>query len=140
MTISRGERYDARQGHDVERDHRDERGDHPGRHEERQRRDRHHLERVDLLGDPHRAEPGGVAAADGRRERDRGDQRRHLTGVEVRRDEGAELRDADLAQRRVALDADLGAGEERHERDHADRAGDQAEPAGAERDLGEGVR
>ena len=31
----------------------------------------HHLEGVDLLGDPHRAELRGEAAADGRRQRER---------------------------------------------------------------------
>ena len=124
---------------DVERDHRDERGDHPGRHQERQARDAHHLERVDLLRDAHRAQPCGVAAADGGGQRDRRDERRHLAGVEVGRDERGELGDADLAQRRVALDADLGAGEEGEEGDHARRARDQGQPAGAERDLGQGV-
>ena len=127
------------EGHDVERDHRDERRDHPGRDQERQRGDPHHLERVDLLGDPHRAEPGGVAAAHGRGQGDRGDQRRHLAGVEVGRDEGAELRDPDLAERGVALDAHLGAGEEREERDHAGAPGDQGQAAATEGDLGEGV-
>ena len=47
----------------------------------------HHLEGVDLLGDPHRAELGGEAAADRRGQRDAGDERRDLAGVEVRRDE-----------------------------------------------------
>ena len=44
-----GREVRRQQADDVERDDRDETGDDPGRHEERQRRDRHHLERVDLL-------------------------------------------------------------------------------------------
>ena len=77
---------------------------------------RHHLEGVDLLGDAHRAELGGEAAADGGRQRDAGDQRRDLAGVEVGRDEAGERRGAELVERRVALQADLGAGEERQRR------------------------
>ena len=50
-----------------------------------------------------------------------------------------ELRDAELAQRRVALDADLGPGEEGQEGDDADGARDQREAAGTEGDLGQGV-
>ena len=83
-------------------------GDHPRRHEERQRRHRHHLEGVDLLGDPHRAELGGEAAADGRGQGERGDQRGDLAGVEVGRDEAGELRDAERLERAVALQPDLG--------------------------------
>ena len=105
--------------------------------QERQRRDRHHLEGVDLLGDPHGAELGGEAAADGRGQRDAGDQRGDLAGVEVRRDEAGERRRADLVERGVPLEADLGAGEERQRGDDADRAADDRERTGAQRDLGE---
>ena len=44
---------------------------------------------------------------------------------------------AELVQRRVALQADLGAGEEGQEGDDADRAADDRQRAGAEGDLGE---
>ena len=70
--MSRVAKYDESSPIDVQRDDRDHPRDDPGRHEERQRRDRHHLERVDLLGDPHRAELGGEAAADGGGQRDAG--------------------------------------------------------------------
>jgi hypothetical protein len=109
-------------------------------HQERQRRHRHHLEGVDLLGDAHGSEAGGVAAADGGGQCDRGDQWSDLAGVEVRRDERGELRDTYLAQRRVALDPDLGAGEERHERDDADASGDHRESSDTEGDLGKRVQ
>ena len=42
-----------------------------------------------------------------------GDERRDLAGVEVGGDEAGEGRGADLVERGVALQADLGAGEER---------------------------
>jgi hypothetical protein len=67
----------------------------------------------------------------------RPDQRRDLAGVEVRRDEGGEVGDAELVERRVALQADVGAGEEGEEGDDADRAADQGERAAAQADLGQ---
>ena len=74
---------------------------------------------------------------DRRRQGQRGDQRRDLAGVEVRRDEAGERAAADLVERLVALQADLGAGEEGQEADDADRAADHGQRAGAEADLGE---
>ena len=121
----------------VERDHRDQPGDHPGGDQERQALDRHHLERVDLLGDPHRAELGGEAGADRRREGERRDQRRDLAGVEVGRDEAVERRGADLVQGGVALHADDGAGEQAHPDHHADGAADDGQGARAEGHLGQ---
>ena len=125
------------QPEDVERDDGDEAGDHPGGDEERQGRDAHDLEGVDLLADPHRAELGGEAAADRGRERQAGDERGDLAGVEVGGDEAGEGRGAELVERGVALQADLGAGEEGEEGDDADGAADDRERAGAEADLGE---
>ena len=122
----RGEQPD-----DVERDDRDQAGDDPGGHQERHRGDRHHLERVDLLGDPHGTELGGEAAAHSRGERDAGHQRRDLTGVEVRRDEAGERGGADLVEGGVPGEPDLRAREEGHRRDDADGAADdgQARPS-----------
>ena len=62
---------------------------------------------------------------------------RDLAGVEVRREEAGERRGAELVQRRVALQADLGAGEEGQEGDDADGAADDRQRAGAEGDLGQ---
>src|SRR5699024_10737742 len=52
----------------VQRDHRDHAGQHAGGDQVRHRGDGHRLERVDLLGHPHRAELRGRAGADGRRQ------------------------------------------------------------------------
>jgi hypothetical protein len=57
--------------------------------------------------------------------------------ADVRRDEARERAAAELVQRLVALQADLGAGEEGEEADHADCAADHRERAGAETDLGQ---
>ena len=97
----------------------------------------HDLEGVDLLVDPHGADLRGETAADGRRQRQAGHQRRDLPGVEVRREEAGERRRAELVEGRVALQADLGAGEEGEEGDDADRAADDRQGAGAEGDLGQ---
>jgi hypothetical protein len=64
----------------------------------------------------------GETAADGRGERDAGDERGDLAGVEVGRDEAGEGGGAELVERGVALQADLGAGEEAQGGDHADGA------------------
>ena len=122
---------------DVQRDHRDQAADDACGDQERQGRDRHDLEGVDLLGDAHRAELRGETAADGRRQCDAGDQRGDLAGVEVGGEEAGERGGADLVQRRVALQADLGAGEEAHGEDDADGAADDGQGAGAQRHLGE---
>src|SRR5689334_24619234 len=61
------------------------------------------------------------SAAHRRGERDAGHQRRDLAGVEVRRHEAGEGGRADLVEGCIALQPDLGAGEERHHRDDADR-------------------
>ncbi len=79
----------------------------------------------------------GEAAADGRRQRDGRDQRGDLAGVEVGRYESGEGAAAELVERLVALQPDLGTGEERQEADDADRAADHGERAGAEADLGQ---
>ena len=125
------------QADDVERDDRDQAADDPGGDQELHRRDRHHLDGVDLLGDAHRAELRGEPAADRRRQRDAGDQRGDLAGVEVGRDEAGERGGAELVERGVAGQPDLGAGEEGHAEDDADGAADHGEGAGAEGDLGQ---
>ena len=107
-----GREVGRQQPDDVERDDRDEAGDDAGGHQERQARHGHDLEGVDLLADAHGAELGGESAADGRRQRQAGHERRDLAGVEERGDEAGVGRDAELVQRGVALQADLGAGEE----------------------------
>ena len=115
----------------------DESGEHAGGDEILHRRDGHHLEGVDLFGDPHGAELRGESAAHGRRQCEAGDDRRDLAGVEVRRDESGERCGAELVERGISLDADLGAGEEAHRDDDADGSADDGQGATAERDLGE---
>src|ERR1044072_1659942 len=80
---------------------------------------------------------GGEPAAAGRGRRVAGDEGGDLTGVEVRRHESGEGRGAELVQRGVPLEADLGAGEEAHRGDDADGAADDGQRAGAEGHLGE---
>src|SRR4051812_24952369 len=121
----------------VERDDGDEAGDDARGHEERQRGHAHDLEGVDLLVDPHGADLRGEAAADRRRERQSGDERRDLTGVEVGREKARERRRAELVESGVALQADLGAGEEGEEGDDADGSADDRQRAAAEGDLGQ---
>jgi hypothetical protein len=103
------------QADDVERDHRHQAGDHPGGDQEGQARDAHHLQGVDLLRDPHRPELRREAAADGRSQRETRHQWGDLAGVEVRRDEAGEGARAQLVERLVALQPDLGAREEGQE-------------------------
>ena len=55
-------------------------GHHPGGRQVGDRADAHHLERVDLLADPHGAQLRGGAGADGGRQADGGDQRRRQGG------------------------------------------------------------
>src|SRR3954469_6321860 len=121
----------------VQRDDGDEAGDDACGHEERQRGHAHDLEGVDLLVDPHGADLRGEAAADRCRERQSGDERRDLTGVEVGREEAGERRCAELVERGVALQADLGAGEEGEGGDDADGSADDRQRAAAEGDLGQ---
>src|SRR5680860_708200 len=125
------------QPHDVKRDDRDETGDDPGGHQERHRRDRHHLECVDLLGDAHSTELGGEPTAHRRGQRDASDQRRDLAGVEVRRYEARERRGPELVQRGIPLKSYLRAREKRHRRDHANGATDDGESARTECHLRE---
>ena len=100
-------------------------------------RNGHDLKRVDLLGDAHRAELGGEPAADCRREREPGDERRDLPGVEVSRQEAGEGRCADGIERGVSLQAHDGAGEQTETHHHADGAADDGECTGPEGDLPE---
>src|SRR3954465_238720 len=125
------------QAQHVEGDDGDEAGEDAGGHEERQRRHAHDLEGVDLLVDPHGTDLRGEPAADRRRQRQPGHERRDLPGVEVGREEAREGRRPELVERGVALQADLGAGEERQEGDDADRATDDRQRPAAEGDLGQ---
>ena len=120
------------EGHD-----RDQSGDQPGGHQIRDRVHRHRLDRVDLLGDPHRAQLRGGAGADGGRKRDAGDHRRHDAHIQECRQEAGERLDTDVAQRRVALHGDDAAGCQGHERGDADGAADHHQSAGAHGHLGD---
>ncbi len=62
---------------DEHRDH-DEAGQHPGHDEVRARRPAQALQRVDLLGDPHGPQLGGVARADPAGEHQPGEHRPQL--------------------------------------------------------------
>jgi hypothetical protein len=92
---------------------------------------------ISRVADAHRAELRGEAGAEGGGEREPGDERRDLTGVEVRRDEPCEGRDADLLKSLVSLETNLGAGEEREEGDHADAAADHGQRTGTQTHLGD---
>ena len=90
---------------------------------------RHRLDGVDFLGDPHRAQLGGGAGADGGGQRDTGDDRSDDADIEERRQESRQRLDADVAQRLVALHRDHTAGGQRQKRGDADRAADEHECA-----------
>src|SRR5438046_2223344 len=92
---------------------------------------------ADVDGDDRRTHRAADRATHARGQREAGNERRDLSGVEVRRDEPGEGRDADLVEALVALETDLGAGEERHEGEDADRAGDHGQRARAQGDLGD---
>ena len=123
------------QADDVQRDDGNQPSDDARGHEVGHRRNAHHLERVDLLADAHGAELRREPRADRCRQCQTCDQRRDLAGVEVRRDEAGERRDADLVEALISLETHLGAGEERHERDDTDGTGDDRQRAGAQRYL-----
>ena len=96
----------------------------------------HHLEGVDLLGDPHGPELGGEAGADLGGQRDAGDERGDLAGVGQRRDDPGEGLGADLLQPGEPLEADLGAGEEGDADDHEEHAAADDERARPDGDVG----
>lgn len=127
----------ADQADAVERDDRHDARDDPGGDQVRHAADAHAFERVDLLVDPHRAELGGEAGADGRGQGEARHQGGDLPGVEVGGDEAGEGGGAEFVHGRVALEADDRAGGQCHADHHADRAADDAEAAAAERDLGQ---
>lgn len=68
------------------------------------RSDAHGLQCVDLFVDPHRAQLGGDAGAEGRRQADPRDDGRRNSDVDECRQEPGQRFDADVAQRAVALD------------------------------------
>ena len=121
----------------VQRDHRDEPGDHPRGDQEGQRGDAHHLKGVHLLADPHRAELCGEPGADRRGQGEAGDERSDLTGVEVSGQERHEVGGAELVECRVPLKSHLGAGEEGEKGDDADGAADDRECSATEAHLGQ---
>ena len=65
-----------------------------------------------------------------------GDERRDLAGVGEAADEAGERLGADLLEALEALEADLGAGEERHREDDEDHAAADDQGAGADGDVG----
>src|SRR5699024_6944580 len=79
----------------------------------------------------------GEAAAHGGGQRQCGDQRRDLTGVDVRGEEPGEHRATDLVESSVALKSDDDAGEPAHHDDDADGAAEDCEDTDAEGDLGD---
>ena len=99
--------------------------------------DRHRLQRVDLLVDPHRAQLRGHAGAEGGGQPDARDHRRRDAHVDERRQESGQRLDADIAQRRVALNGKRAAGGQRQEADDHDGAADHRQRACAHGDLGD---
>ncbi len=97
----------------------------------------HGFDGVDLLGHPHRAELCGGARADGGRQRDACDHGGDDADIEEGRQEAGQRLDADVAQRRVALDGDDTAGGQGQEGGDADGAADHHQRPGAHRHLGD---
>src|SRR4051812_16323851 len=107
-----------------------ERKDHPGgeqprRAQEDERVDAHHLERVDLVGDPHGADLGHEARADLRRHHVAERVRHDLAQVAPGTEHARVRRSADGAVEVRALDAALEPEDERKAPDHERRAEDQ---------------
>ena len=126
-----------RQADGVHRDDREKSGDHPGGDQVRHAGHGHRLQRVDLLGDPHRAQLGGVARAERADQRYRGDQRSDVAGVEVGDEQSGQRLRAHRVQRPEALQAHEAADEQRQRGHHAGSAEDDDQSARAETDLGQ---
>jgi len=86
------------ESHRIERDHRDESGNDPRGHQERDRWNRHHFECVDLLADAHSSQLGGESGADRSGKRDSGEHRSAFTCVGVGGDEAGERFDTDVSE------------------------------------------
>ena len=95
MVPNRAAKNDISTADAVQRDHHDDPGDHPGGGQVGDTADAHHLQRVDLLVDPHRAELRGGTGADGRGKRDAGGRRRDEPDVEEGRRESRQRLHAD---------------------------------------------
>jgi hypothetical protein len=74
-------------------------GDQPRQHQELQRRHRHRLERVDLLGDAHRPELGGDAGARAPGHHQRRQHRRQLDGERLAGGAAGERLELELPER-----------------------------------------
>lgn len=98
--------------------------------------DRHHLERIDLLADAHRAQLGRGAGADRGCQSDARGDRCDDTDVDVGGQESGERLHPDVAQRVVALHRDGGAGEQRDEAEDGQRAAEHGQHPGTQPDLG----
>ena len=101
------------------------------------RSDAHHLQGIDLLVDPHRAELRGCAGADRGGQRDARGQRRDQANVEERRREPGQRLDPDLGELVVALHRDQRAGGQRQKPDDHDRAADDRQRARAHAHRGD---
>ena len=121
--------------HAVQRDDHHHPGHHPGGHQISHRADRHHLERVDLVCDTHRAQLGGGARADGGGEADACHRRRDDPHVHVSGDESRHRFDADAGKLVVSLNRDDRAGGQREEADDHHRAADHGQRTGAQAHL-----
>ncbi|MBF4191052.1 hypothetical protein MHAEM_03387 [Mycolicibacterium phlei] len=127
----RGEHGQAEQ-----RDHHDHPGDDAGGRQIGHRPHADHLQRVDLLVDPHRADLCGRAGPDGGGQPDSRDQRCGQPGVDERGEEAGHGLHADVGQRVEALHTDDRPGEERQEGDDHDRAADEHQSACAQAHSG----
>src|SRR5271167_15121 len=121
--------------HAVQWDHHHDAGDDPGGRQVADAANTEHLERIDLLVDPHRAHLSCGAGTDGGRQRDRGGSWHDEPDIEVRGREPGEGFDTDGRQLVVALDRHQGAGGHRQEADDHDGPADHRERCGTQPHL-----
>ena len=120
----------AHHRHAVQRDHHHHAGDDPGGHQVGDRPHGHHLERVDLVGDAHRAQLRGRARADRRGQADAGDGGGDDADIDICRDEARHRLHADAGQLVIALHGDDRARRQGEKADDDDGAADQRQRAG----------
>ena len=112
----------SEQAHQVQRDDRDQRGDHPGAHQVGHGAHSHGFQRVDFFADAHGTELSGEARAHFRGERDAGDDGRQFPGVDQRSEQSRHRGQPEQVQTPVTFQADLRAGHKGHGEHHADRS------------------
>src|SRR6201997_3136717 len=116
----------------VQRDDHDDPGDNPGGRQIADTADTDHLERINLLVDPHRTHLSGSTGTNGRRQGDGGGSGHNEPDIEVRRREPGEGFDTDGRQLVVALHRHQGAGGHRQEADDHDGPADHRERCGTQ--------